>query len=262
MPTACSNGRAIAGAWRKAMTTRNRSPPRKNPVDADVWNAGTFDNDATTLGNAFPRAHRRGLARVAHAAVYREAFLRGLRTFFARSIEWRHPQIYPLVGRLPHDAITYKRRPMTQALEVMRYVADGRPELPSCPRAAAASAARASRAGLACILCHALKDSAAASTGVVPAARRAHVEAVRRAQLRGPIASSTNESGLRRACLMAIPQPLAGRRSHRCAARFAWFEARPRKQRHRVEAARRATRNSWPVPGAPPIWSACIIRHG
>ena len=90
------------------------------------WNyVGTIDNDATTTQMNF-------LARVIAAMganddkAYRTAFLRGMEYLFAAQFPnggW--PQVWPLEGGY-HDAITFNDSAVTNALELLEAVADGK----------------------------------------------------------------------------------------------------------------------------------------
>ncbi len=134
-----------AGGWGKNldMSKGPRLPGEKygpnnvsrflSPGDFDApkdpnWNyIGTIDNDATVTQVRF-------LAKVISAvgagkgAIYREAFLRGLRYLFSAQFPnggW--PQVWPLEGGY-HDAITYNDNAMVQVMEIMRHVAGGQNE--------------------------------------------------------------------------------------------------------------------------------------
>jgi PelA/Pel-15E family pectate lyase len=116
------------------------------------WNyVGTLDNDATATELQF-------LARVVTAveakdnARYRASFLRGLEYLFAAQFPnggW--PQVWPLEGGY-HDAITFNDSAVTNALELLEAVADGKGAFAFVPakvrKRAGASVAR----GLECIL--------------------------------------------------------------------------------------------------------------
>jgi PelA/Pel-15E family pectate lyase len=110
------------------------------------WNyVGTFDNNATTTELFF-------LARVIKAlpngedAVYRDAFVKGLRYLFASQYPnggW--PQVWPLEGGY-HDAITYNDDAVTLAATVMTDVSTNKDDeysfVPGELRAAAAASAK------------------------------------------------------------------------------------------------------------------------
>ncbi len=88
------------------------------------WNyVGTLDNDATTTEIQYlARVAARGL----DAEQYREAILRGLDYILAAQFPnggW--PQVWPLEGGY-HDAITFNDGAVTQTLELLQDVADGK----------------------------------------------------------------------------------------------------------------------------------------
>jgi PelA/Pel-15E family pectate lyase len=116
------------------------------PADPD-WNyVGTLDNDATTTELQF-------LAKVIavrdHAA-YRASFLRGIEYLLVAQFPnggW--PQVWPLEGGY-HDAITYNDGAVTETLEILESVADGKFSFvpPAVAKRAEISVAR----GIECIL--------------------------------------------------------------------------------------------------------------
>jgi len=106
------------------------------------WNyVGTLDNDATTTEIQF-------LARVGnHAAV-----LRGLDYIFAAQFPnggW--PQVWPLEGGY-HDAITFNDGAVTQTLELLQEVADGKDQFAFVPGAVRARAKASMERGIETIL--------------------------------------------------------------------------------------------------------------
>jgi PelA/Pel-15E family pectate lyase len=116
------------------------------------WNyVGTIDNDATTTQMNF-------LAKVISAAgagdkaADRAAFLRGMNYLLAAQFPnggW--PQVWPLEGGY-HDAITYNDDAMTQVVELMHRVADGRGEFAFVPKDVRARAAASFSRAIGCIL--------------------------------------------------------------------------------------------------------------
>lgn len=98
------------------------------------WNyVGTIDNDATTTQMNF-LAKVIAAAGLKDGAPYRASFLRGMNYLFAAQYPnggW--PQVWPLEGGY-HDAITYNDDAMTQVVELMRKVADGRNEFSFVPK--------------------------------------------------------------------------------------------------------------------------------
>jgi PelA/Pel-15E family pectate lyase len=121
------------------------------PLESD-WNyIGTIDNDATMTQIHF-------LAKVISAvgakdtAAYRASFLRGMDYLFAAQFPnggW--PQVWPLEGGY-HDAITFNDDAMTQVVELMRQVAEGRDEFAFVPQDMRAHAAASFARGIQCIL--------------------------------------------------------------------------------------------------------------
>jgi PelA/Pel-15E family pectate lyase len=116
------------------------------------WNyVGTLDNDATATELQF-------LARVAAAveakanAPYRASFLRGLEYLFAAQFPnggW--PQVWPLEGGY-HDAITFNDSAVTNALELLAGVADGKGAFAFVPAKVRQRAGASVARGLECIL--------------------------------------------------------------------------------------------------------------
>lgn len=121
------------------------------PIEPN-WNyVGTIDNDATTTQMVF-------LAKVItaasgkDAAAYRAAFFRGINYLFAAQYPnggW--PQVWPLEGGY-HDAITYNDDAMTQVVELMRHVADGREEFSFVTKNIRVRAETSFSRGIRCIL--------------------------------------------------------------------------------------------------------------
>lgn len=116
------------------------------------WNyIGTIDNDATITQIRF-------LAKVASAvgakdsAPYRASFLRGVHYLFeAQFPNGGWPQVWPLEGGY-HDAITYNDSAMTQVMDIMHHVADGKDEFAFVPNSVRKQAAAAFDRGMHCIL--------------------------------------------------------------------------------------------------------------
>jgi PelA/Pel-15E family pectate lyase len=117
------------------------------PADPS-WNyVGTLDNDATTTELQF-------LAKVIAAgkdrAAYRTSFLRGVEYLFAAQFPnggW--PQVWPLEGGY-HDAITFNDGAVTETLELLDAVADGK--FPFVPAEMAKRAQTSVARGIDCIL--------------------------------------------------------------------------------------------------------------
>jgi PelA/Pel-15E family pectate lyase len=158
-----------AGGWGKNMDmskeprrpgesfTTNNLSRFLTPGDFDVplepeWNyVGTIDNDATTTQMNF-------LAKVIASAgakdrgTYVAAFLRGMEYLFeAQYPNGGWPQVWPLEGGY-HDAITYNDDAMTQVVELMVHVADGKDEFAFVPKRVRVRAAASAARGIRCIL--------------------------------------------------------------------------------------------------------------
>lgn len=158
-----------AGGWGKNldMSREQRRPGERygpdnlsrfpTPDDYDTprepdWNyIGTIDNDATTTQLNF-------LARViaadatTKAAAYRSTFARGIHYLLqAQYPNGGWPQVWPLEGGY-HDAITYNDDAMTQVMELMRNVAEGRGYFSFVPAELRAKAHASFMRGLHCIL--------------------------------------------------------------------------------------------------------------
>ena len=158
-----------AGGWGKNMDMSRevRRPGERyvpdnlskflTPDDFDVpkepeWNyIGTIDNDATITEIEF-------LAKLASGAGakdgerYRAAFLRGIDYLLAAQFPnggW--PQVWPLEGGY-HDAITYNDSAMTQVMDIMSHVADGRDEYLFVPIDIRVRAAASFARGIHCVL--------------------------------------------------------------------------------------------------------------
>jgi PelA/Pel-15E family pectate lyase len=158
-----------AGGWGKNMDmskeprrpgeafTANNLSRFLTPGDFDVplepeWNyVGTIDNDATTTQMNF-------LAKVIASAgakdrgAYLATFLRGMEYLFeAQYPNGGWPQVWPLEGGY-HDAITYNDDAMTQVVELMMHVADGKDEFAFVPKSVRVRAAASAARGIRCIL--------------------------------------------------------------------------------------------------------------
>jgi PelA/Pel-15E family pectate lyase len=157
-----------AGGWSKNLNLADH--PRKpgehfaannlsthlGPRDFDAphdpkWNyVGTLDNDATTTELQF-------LAKVSAAPAnrgetYRAAVLRGLEYLFAAQFPnggW--PQVWPLEGGY-HDAITFNDGAVTETLELLQQVAQGKDEFAFVPERMRARARTSVAKGIECIL--------------------------------------------------------------------------------------------------------------
>ena len=158
-----------AGGWGKNMDM-SKEPRRPGeafaannlsrfltPGDFDAplepeWNyVGTIDNDATTTQMNF-------LARVIagggqkDGGAYLAAFLRGMEYLFeAQYPNGGWPQVWPLEGGY-HDAITYNDDAMTQVVELMMHVANGKDEFAFVPKSMQVRAAASAARGIRCVL--------------------------------------------------------------------------------------------------------------
>ena len=103
------------------------------PKEPD-WNyIGTIDNDATITQIEF-LAKVTSAAGVKDGVVYRAAFLRGFDYLLVAQFPnggW--PQVYPLEGSY-HDAITYNDSAMTQVMDILHHVAEGKDEFAFVPK--------------------------------------------------------------------------------------------------------------------------------
>ena len=156
-----------AGCWSKNLnlTDHARRPGESfapnnlsahlGPGDFDTphdpaWNyVGTLDNDATTTELQF-------LARVAAAAkegeAYRASLLRGLEYLLAAQFPnggW--PQVWPLEGGY-HDAITFNDGAVTETLELLEDVADGKDGFAFVTESLRARAKASVAKGIECLL--------------------------------------------------------------------------------------------------------------
>jgi PelA/Pel-15E family pectate lyase len=255
-----------AGGWSKNLNLADhpRRPGERfapnnlsahlGPGDFDTphdpnWNyVGTLDNDATTTELRF-------LARVAAAAggdgeAYRAAILRGLEYLFAAQFPnggW--PQVWPLEGGY-HDAVTFNDGAVTQTLELLQEVADGKDQFAFVPESLRARAGGRVAKGIDCIL----------ATQIVAQGRRTvwaqQYDALNLQPVAGrnyePAAQCGSESAALILFLMRLPQPSPAVIDAVHAA-AAWF----RKTAIYGKAYERGAegRRLIPVPGAGPIWA-------
>jgi len=193
-----------AGGWTKSNDYSISPPPKK--TKADIWDAGTFDNNATILEMRF-------LVRVIAAGTddkradsWRATFMRGLQYIFnAQYPNGGFPQIYPLGGGY-HDAITFNDNAMPRVLELLRDIAAGNPEFAFVPAEQRAEAARRFARGIDCVL----------KTQIVEPPGRRTVWCQQHDMLTlkpcaarnfEPIAASTSESVSLVRLLMSLPSP-------------------------------------------------------
>jgi len=215
------------------------------------WNyVGTIDNDATTTQMNF-------LAKVIAAAsgkddaAYRAAFLRGMNYLFAAQFPnggW--PQVWPLEGRY-HDAITYNDDAMTQVVELMRHVADGRKEFSFVPRQIRLRAEASFSRGIRCIL--ATQITANGTLTVWPQQDDAlTLKPVSGRNYEPPAQCAPESASLLLLLMNDLPHPsVAAQKSIRAAA--AWFK----KTAIYGQRYERSTdgRHLVPDAGAEPIWA-------
>lgn len=178
-----------------------------SPGDFDTprdpnWNyVGTLDNDATTTELQF-------LASVIAAKggdAYRAAFLRGTSYLFAAQFPnggW--PRVWPLEGGY-HDAITFNDGAMTETLELLQSVAEGKDVFVFLPENVRARARASVAKGIECIL----------STQITENGRRTvwaqQHDALNLRPVAGrnyePAAQCASESAAMVVFLMGLPQP-------------------------------------------------------
>jgi len=255
-----------AGGWSKNinLTGHARRPGESfapnnlsahlSPGDFDTphdpkWNyVGTLDNDATNTELHF-------LAKVAAAGAkegdaWRASFLRGLEYLLAAQFPnggW--PQVWPLEGGY-HDAITFNDGAVTQTLELLQQVSEGKDEFAFVPQTVRARATAAVAKGLDCIL----------ATQIVDQGRRTvwaqQHDALNLQPVAGrnyePAALCGSESAALILFLMRLPEPNPAvvQAVH---AAVAWF----RKTAVYGKAYQRGTdgRRLLAADGAGPIWS-------
>jgi len=184
----------------------NLAPVPSGPGDLDTprdpqWHyVGTIDNDATTTEIQF-------LARMVladpGATKYREAILRGVDYLLASQYPnggW--PQIWPLEGGY-HDAVTFNDGAITETLEVLQDVADGKGGFAFVSQAVRRRAADSVTRGIAIIVKTQISGAAWAqqydALNLKPVAARNYE----------PIAVSGGESSALALFLMRQPKPTA-----------------------------------------------------
>jgi PelA/Pel-15E family pectate lyase len=214
------------------------------------WNyVGTLDNDATNTELQF-------LARVVTAldakdsAPYRASFLRGLVYLFAAQFPnggW--PQVWPLEGGY-HDAITFNDSAVTNTLELLEAVADGKDAFAFVPAKVRQRAAASVARGLECILATQIVENGHRTVwGQQHDALTLQPVAGRNYE---PAALSSSESASIMLYLMALPKPSPAMVGAIHAA-AAWFQksAIRDKAYERGPDGRRLT----PASGGKPIWA-------
>lgn len=195
-----------AGGWTKG--NDYTKPPAEKSGGADVWSGGTLDNDATTWELRFLALAAEATADPSRAKAWRESFLRGLRYIIASQYpNGGFPQIYPLAGGY-HDAITFNDDAMVQALELLRDIADGKPEFAFVPADLRADCGPRVARGLRCILATQLR-AADGTRGVWCQQHDALTLRACAARNFEPVAACTNESASLVKFLMTVPNPSA-----------------------------------------------------
>ena len=237
-----------AGAWTKGNDYTKAERPEQH---GDVWSGGTFDNDATSWEMWFLARVAAATKDAAAAENFRASFLKGLRYILAAQYpNGGFPQIYRLPGGY-HDAITYNDDAMTQALEVLRDVRDGKPELTFVPADLRAQTGPRVERGIACILASQLRDKSGQRTVWCQQHDMLTLEPCAARNFE-PAASCTNESASVVKFLMSIPAPSADVVAAVKGA-VAWFE---RVALHDIAWTRQGgTPHVVARPGAPLLWT-------
>ncbi len=221
------------------------------PKEPDWSYIGTIDNDATITQIEF-------LAKVASAAgekdgtPYRAAFRRGIDYLLAAQYPnggW--PQVWPLEGGY-HDAITYNDSAMTQVMDILRHVADGKDEYAFVPKNFRARASASFERGMRCVL----------ATQIVSGGKLTVWAQQDDPLTLAPVSArnyempslSSGESASVMEYLMSLPKPTpAVVRAVDAAA--AWFEASKVTGYGWVGERRSPARKFVPVAGAGPLWA-------
>jgi len=126
------------------------------PRDPHWEYMGTLDNDATTTELRF-LAKVIAAADAQASAVWRAAFLRGVAYLLAAQYPnggW--PQVWPLEGGY-HDAITFNDGAVTDAIEVLEAVAEGKGDCSFVPAEVRKRAAASVVRGMQCVLATQIK---------------------------------------------------------------------------------------------------------
>jgi PelA/Pel-15E family pectate lyase len=253
-----------AGGWSKNLNLSDhvRKPGERvapnnlsahlGPGDFDTphdpkWNyVGTLDNDATTTELQF-------LAKVIAAKggdAYQAAFLHGIDYLFAAQFPnggW--PQVWPLEGGY-HDAITFNDGAVTETLELLQSVAEGKDAFAFVPENVRARATASVAKGIECILATQITENGRRTVwaqqhdalNLRPVAGRNYE----------PAAQCASESAAMLMFLMRLPQPSPAVVDAVHAA-IAWFRktAIDGKAYGRGADGRRLTA----ADGAGPIWA-------
>jgi PelA/Pel-15E family pectate lyase len=226
------------------------------PDDFDVpkepnWNyIGTIDNDATITEIEFLAKVTAG-AGEKDAEKYRAAFLRGIDYLLAAQFPnggW--PQVWPLEGGY-HDAITYNDSAMTQVMDIMRHVADGRDEYVFVPKDIRARAAASFERGMRCILATQIV-SGGRLTAWAQQYDALTLKPVSARNYEMPAESSGESADLLMMLMNDLPSPKA-KEQQSIRAAIAWFKTTAIYGQSYGRTA--DGRGLTPSPGAGPIWA-------
>jgi PelA/Pel-15E family pectate lyase len=193
-----------AGAWRKGI---DYTKPRGDvsPKD-DVWDNGTFDNDATIFELRFLALVNAAAGDSPKGQSWRNAFLRGLHfCFSAQYPNGGYPQVYPLVGGY-HDNITYNDSAMTHVLELFLDLSTNKSEYAFVSSEDRTEAAARLDRGIRCVLATQLKGANGRGTawGQQYDALTMQPAAARNFE---PVSLCTSESADLMETLMKLPKP-------------------------------------------------------
>jgi len=216
------------------------------------WNyVGTIDNDATTTQIRFLAKVIAATGAGTDAAAWRASFIRGVNYLLdAQFPNGGWPQVWPLEGGY-HDAITYNDNAMTQAMEVMRDVAQGTGDYAFAPKALRARAAASFAHGIRCILATQIVEDSKL-TGWPQQDDALTLQPTSGRDYEMPAISSGESADILLLLIDDLPQPNAAeQRAIRAAA--AWF----RKTAVNGENYQRTPhgRDLVPVSDAGPLWS-------
>ncbi|MSU49788.1 MAG: pectate lyase [Opitutus sp.] len=238
-----------AGGWTKG-NDYTKAVAEKT-VGADVWSGGTLDNDATTWELRFLALAAAATADAARAASWRESFGRGLRYVLASQYpNGGFPQIYPLAGGY-HDAITFNDDATVQALELLRDLADGKPEFAFVSADLRSQAGPSVARGLRCLLDTQLRAADGRRTVWCQQHDALTLKACAARNFE-PVAACTNESAALVKFLMTVPNPSPEVRAAVQGA-IAWFNRTT--LRDLAWTRQGGTGQLVARPGAPPLWA-------
>jgi PelA/Pel-15E family pectate lyase len=144
------------GAWNKG-NDYAQAHPQSPAIEGNVWDRGTFDNDATILEMRFLARVNAASPDNARSAVWRKSFLRGLQYCLAAQYpNGGFPQIYPLAGGY-HDGVTFNDNVTVRVLELLRDLAAGQPEFAFVSAKLRLETGRRVERGIGCILATQIK---------------------------------------------------------------------------------------------------------